>query len=252
MEDHGEPEPTTGIADRPSPEEGRLQLRYQPLRDPVTGERSGVEALARLRSDGRLASAPDFLDGLLGEGDGERLDGRVLELAAAQLADWPGGEGPAWVAVNVTPASLRSGALADRLEGVTRRPGPRASRFVLEVSERTGIGGLADPGSVLGELRDLGARVVLDDCGAGRASVEHVRDLPLDGMKVDLAELTAGGTGGARRDLAEGLVRLGKRHGLQVVIEGVATGARIAWAADAGADLVQGRAAGRPGPPGEV
>lgn len=231
-------------------EEDRLVLHYQPLRRSDRGDLVGVEALARWdHPDGSLVPARAFLSGMERQGLGARLDRRVLELAADQLGRWSADSSPAWVAVNVTPASLRSEALLHLVDELGESRGLDPSRLVLEVSERTTARSLADLAPRLRRLRALGARIALDDYGAGESSVAQLRDLPVDLLKIDRS-LVAGG--GLDRDLAEGLIRLGRHLGLQVAVEGVETGAQIGWAADVGADLVQGHAAGSPVPAGEI
>lgn len=231
-------------------EEDRLVLHYQPLRRADRGNLVGVEALARWdHPDGSLVPARSFLSGLEREGLGARLDRRVLELASDQLGRWSAHGSPAWVAVNVTPASLRSEALLHLVDELGESRGLDPSRLVLEVSERTTARSLSDLAPRLRRLRALGARIALDDYGAGESSVAQLRELPVDLLKIDRS-LIAGG--GLDRDLAEGLIRLGRHLGLRVAVEGVETGAQIGWAADVGADLVQGHAAGSPVPADEI
>lgn len=249
----GEEEATADGAElRRALSEDRFRLHYQPIRDPRDGEVAGAEALARWdRRGGRLVPARAFLSGLLKEGAGERFDARVLEMAAEQLGRWSDDGAPRWLAVNLTPASLRGDGLPDRLARLEERHGLDPSRLVLEISERTAARTLADVGPLLALLRERGARIALDDYGAGRSSVGHLRELPVDIMKID-GTLVARGEASGSRELAAGLVRFGSSLGLQVVVEGVETGAQVAWAAEVGADLVQGHAAGRPGPAGEL
>lgn len=233
-------------------EDDRLRLHYQPLRDPTDGRLVGLEALVRWEDpEGRLLRAREFVPALEREGVGERLDERVLELVARQLGRWPGDAVPGWLAVNVTPASLRSDALGDRIDALLADGEIEPSGLVLELSERTASRGLADLGPRLRRLRDRGLRIALDDYGAGRSSVAHLRELPVDLLKIDRS-LVGNGSGPGEGSLAGALVRFGTNLGLEVAVEGVETGAAVAWAAEAGADLVQGWAAGAPVPPEEL
>ena len=233
-------------------EDDRLVLDYQPLCDPVDGRRVGLEALARWEHpDGRRVRAREFVPALEREGLGERLDERVLELVARQLGRWSDDAVPDWLAVNLTPASLRSDELGERIDALLREGGIDPPRLVLELSERMGSRDLADLGPRLRRLRERGLRVALDDYGAGRSSVAHLRELPVDLLKVDRS-LVGSGSRPDGRSLACALVRFGAELGLEVAVEGVETDAAVAWAAEAGADLVQGRAAGPPVPPEEI
>ncbi len=215
---------------------------------------AGVEALARRTGPGREGGPTDGSPGpgVPTEIAPGRPEDRLLERAARRLRAWTGEGAPAWVAVAVTPGWLRAGEPVGRLEELAAREGVDPARLVLTISERAATPGLEGLAPRLRELRALGTRVALVDYGAGSTRAARLGELPVDLIGVDPSLLAPAGARRARRDLAEPLVRFGIRLGLEVLVEGIDTGAGVAWAAEVGSDLVGGEAAGGPVPAGEL
>ena len=131
----------------------------------------------------------------------------------------------------------------------------RSPHFVREVHETLGRTGLAPDelvlhvsGTVLAQeselahavltrLREVGVRVALDGFGAGCCSLDHLRRVPLDLVKIDLP-LVDGEDGGGT--LLPPLVDLGHALDLTVLVDGVGTEAQREGAVAAGADQAQG------------
>jgi EAL domain-containing protein (putative c-di-GMP-specific phosphodiesterase class I) len=88
------------------------------------------------------------------------------------------------MSVNLAPLELQNPRLVDEIEAALRTSGLDAHSLMLEVTEGMA---LRDPHATverLGELRQLGARIALDDFGTGYSSLSHLRDLPIDVLKI--------------------------------------------------------------------
>jgi EAL domain-containing protein (putative c-di-GMP-specific phosphodiesterase class I) len=199
-----------------------FELYYQPLFSIETGAVVGVEALLRWRHPERGSVPPSEFVPLLEE-SGMIVDvGRhVLHRACQEAARWRGAGFDLPVSVKVSARQLSSGALPDDVSGALSGPGLDPARLVIEISERAL---LKEPDVTMGriaKLKALGARVAVDDFGAGYSSLARMRGYPIDIVKIDRAFVSAmtGHPGGP--SLFNALVQLGGSLGLETVAQGI-------------------------------
>ncbi len=171
-------------------ERGELVLHYQPTVDLATGQVVGHEALVRWQHPERGLLLPgSFLPTAEESGLAIALGTNVVHQAAGYLARTEGSG--RWVSVNVSVDQLGNGEFAAQVLTAISRNGITAGRLVVELTEA----GLVDAGSrvrhELAELRAAGVPVLLDDFGTGVAPLSYLRDLPVDGVKLDMS-FTAG------------------------------------------------------------
>ena len=104
---------------------------------------------------------------------------------------------------------------------------------------------------VLGQLRDVGIAISLDDFGTGHSSLSHLSRLPVDEVKIDKSFVLAMLAGGDDDAIVSSTITLGHSLGLIVVAEGVESAA--AWQAlrTRGCDAAQGYYLSRPLPASE-
>jgi EAL domain-containing protein (putative c-di-GMP-specific phosphodiesterase class I) len=103
---------------------------------------------------------------------------------------------------------------------------------------------------ILRAVGDVGARVAIDDFGAGTTSLAHLRALPVSRLKLDrslVADLT-GADADRARVVVRTLVELASHLGLEVVAEGIEDEQQAVAVTDEGVPLAQGFFFGRPGP----
>ncbi len=103
----------------------------------------------------------------------------------------------------------------------------------------------------LGDLRDLGVRLVLDDFGTGYSSLSYLKHLPLDTIKIDRS-FVAGIEQSADRSIVEAVIALAHGLGIGVVAEGIETEAQAARLRELGCDLGQGYLFSRPVPAEQI
>lgn len=148
-----------------------------------------------------------------------------------------------------SPQQTRSCApssVADAVDAALDRTGLPASRLCLELTERQAINAGAAVRRELEALRALGVGIAIDDFGTGRASIEYLRELPFDMLKID--RLYISGLGRDRTDtaLTTAMVALGRSLGLTVVAEGVETSAQREAVRTLGCHVAQGYLLARP------
>jgi diguanylate cyclase (GGDEF)-like protein/PAS domain S-box-containing protein len=171
-------------------ERGEMVLHYQPTGDLATGAVVGHEALVRWQHPERGLLLPGaFLPTAAEAGLAVLLGTNVVHQAAAYLARTAGSG--RWVSINVSPEQLGDGEFVAQAIMAISTHRVTDGRLVVELTEA----GLVDSGSrirhELAQLRAAGIPVLLDDFGTGIAPLSYLRDLPVDGVKLDMS-FTAG------------------------------------------------------------
>lgn len=217
---------------------GGLTLAFQPIVHVATSRLVGFEALARF-ADARTPDA--WFD----EADQVGLRAE-LELFAVEraLAALPLVAPHLSLSINASPEVLQD----DRFAAALRRPEVPLDRLVIEVTEHARIESYEALAEALRPLRQAGARLAVDDTGAGYASLTHVLRLRPDIIKLDRSLVTEVSGDRARRTLITALILLALELGASVTAEGVETEQDLRAVEDLGVDQVQGYLLGQPGP----
>jgi EAL domain-containing protein (putative c-di-GMP-specific phosphodiesterase class I) len=210
---------------------------FQPIVELATGRLVGAEALARFPSE------PIRPDLWFAEADSVGM-GLALELAAARSAVRHIDELPEGMhlGVNASPALVRS---QEFLELVAHLP---PGRLVVELTEHTEVLDYDELRTHLHELRLLGARIAIDDVGAGFSSLAHVLQVDPEYVKLDISITRGIDRDPARRSAARGLLGLARDIGALAIAEGVETQGELDTLQQLGFDAVQGFLLARPGP----
>jgi len=235
-------------------EHDQLTLHYQPKITAADGSVHGVEALVRWVHPQHGLRYPDaFLPQVEALGLMPALTDRVLAMALDQLRAWEADGLPALsVAVNLSGSGVSDPVLATRVQQALADRGLPGSRLVVEVTEQRLVEDLAGAGEVLSELRRHGVRVSLDDFGTGFSSLTHLRDLPIDELKLDRVFVVPVVDDARSAALVQGTIALAHALGLQMVAEGVEDLATAEQLRRFGCDVLQGYALARPMPAGQV
>lgn len=219
-----------------------LSVVYQPVVDTKTCRPVGFEALVRwTQPDGSVTPPDEFIPVAEETGLVVDLDRWVLRAVARQLAAWKGST-PADglpVAVNIAGSHLvRHDLVADLLEACTAA-GVEPSSFVIEITESQLIRDLDEVSDVLRRLRSLGVSVLIDDFGTGFSSFGYLRQLPIDGVKIDRS-LVSGDADPRNGALVTAVCQLSAALDILVVAEGVETADQHRQLIRRGCDQAQG------------
>jgi EAL domain-containing protein (putative c-di-GMP-specific phosphodiesterase class I) len=221
----------------------RFELYYQPVVKLATGMTSHHEVLVRF--DRGVGPAPMIK---LAEDLAliERLDGLVAEQAVRRLR--AAGSERLKLAINVSGASLLNDAYLERLLTATNSgPGLR-TRLQLEITESAALNDLDAASRRIRTLRDAGFQVVIDDFGAGAASFDYLRALPVSGVKIDGRYVRGVDRDERAQTIIKHLVGLCSELGHVTVAEMVEREEEAAMVTSLGVDCGQGWAFGRPEP----
>jgi diguanylate cyclase (GGDEF)-like protein len=197
-------------------------LMYQPTFDLETMTPTGVEALIRWRRPGRGVVEPDEFVPLLEE---SRLivevGAWVLNEACAQGARWQQAGYPLNLAVNVSALQLDTDDLLGHVEEALEASGLEASALTLEITETTLMSNAAETARRLAELKGLGLRIAVDDFGTGYSSLAHLRQFPVDVLKIDRSFTSDLEEGSQSEILLNTLVQLGNALSIETTAEGI-------------------------------
>ena len=210
----------------------QLILRYQPIIDLESGRVAGVEALVRWQHPERgLVPPGDFIE--IAEEHGSILPiGRwVLGEACRQTAIWAAdGTMPRdlFVCVNVSAREVQEPGFVDGVRESLTAHAVAAGRLVIELTETALLRATPATIATLQGLRDLGVRVVIDDFGTGFFSLSHLRQFPVDALKIAREFTQEVDGGGSKRTsaLAGAIVAMARSLGIDTVAEGIETGAQ--------------------------
>ena len=121
----------------------------------------------------------------------------------------------------------------------------------LEVTESAYTDNAKKVLKVIGDLRDLGFEIEMDDFGSGYSSLNMLSEMPIDVLKMDMKFVRRIEENETDLRLVELILDIARYLHLKVVAEGVETEGQLALLQDAGCDLVQGFYFSRPLPPDE-
>ncbi|WP_277052154.1 EAL domain-containing protein [Zestomonas thermotolerans] len=225
--------------------DGQPVVCFQPFIDTATGLIAGVEALGRIRlPDGQLLSVgPLFADPKIPVGALRRLDRQIREEALRRLheapADW-------FLSLNISPrwiGRLRPQQPLPSLKQL-KRTEVAAQRVVFEITELGG--GSQRLPEVVERYREVGARIAIDDFGAGYSQLDRVLALQPDILKLDMRLFQAAARGGPSSEVVRALAQMAEKTGCWIIAEGVETEAELDFALECGARYVQGYLFARP------
>ena len=206
-------------------ERGELANHYQPLISLPTGRVTGTEALVRWNHKQRGLVSPAYFI-RVAEESGLIVDlGRwVLREACRQLREWhrqfPDGP-PLSMSVNLSAMQLREPGFVDDVVRILQEVDLDPRHLTLEITESTFMEDARTAIARLRELRGLGIRLELDDFGTGYSSLSILRDLPLDGLKIDKSFVDTIRDPADRPVFLQAIVRMAEALELDMVAEGI-------------------------------
>jgi len=225
-------------------ERGGFEVHYQPQVTLDTRTIAEMEALVRWGHPRRgLVLPSEFIQVTEETGLIVPLGELVLEEACRRAREWRHQNGHSsriTMCVNLSMKQLQDPDLVDKVEGSLRRAALDADELKLEITETMVM---EDEQHVIGVLRDLsalGVRISLDDFGSGYSSLNYVKDLPVDDLKIDKSFIDGLGEDAVNDAIVRLIVDFAHTLGLKVTAEGVENERQVANLAAMGCDQAQG------------
>lgn len=231
-------------------ERGELCVHYHARVDLRSGVLTGAEALLRWQHPERgLLPAGDFLP-FIEHADLIHAVGEwVLESACRQARAWQTLHTETFsISVNISARQFNR-ALPGRVRAVLESSGLDARLLELEITEAALGRDLDDTRTIVAELRALGVRVVVDDFGIGFSSMSHLRQLSVDGIKIDRSFIDGMLTRPDDRIVVRAMIDMANGLHINTIAEGVESGAQLDLLRDMGCEEYAGHLLDEPAAP---
>lgn len=214
------------------------KMVYQPIVDLTTGEIVGAESLARFHTE-PVRSPDKWFNEAWKVGLGEELEICALRAAVANLGRLPD---RTYLSVNLSPQTMLSSAFmktACRLD---------LNRIVFEVTEHALVSDYEPLCAVIAQLQKMGARLAIDDVGAGYSGLSHILQLRPHILKLDLQLIANIDRDAAKQALVSAVATFASRTGVVVVAEGIETAREVDALRVLGIPFGQGYRFAKPSP----
>ena len=215
-----------------------MGMVFQPIVNLTDHSVVGMEALSRFASE-PLRSPDLWFEEAASVGLGPTLEMKAVRAAVAHVSRLPEG---AFMAVNASPELMMSGKLDHLADD------PACSRLVFELTEHEAVDDYGPIRDRMEPLLRAGARIAVDDTGAGYASLRHILLLQPQIIKLDRSLTHGVDHDPARRALASSLVSFAHDVGAELIAEGIETVEELATLERLGAHWAQGFHIARPEP----
>jgi EAL domain-containing protein (putative c-di-GMP-specific phosphodiesterase class I) len=229
-------------------------LHYQPQVRASDGALAGIEALIRWVHPERGLLRPDAFIALAEQQQVMLPIGQwVLRSAARAALRWRSrGLIAVPIAVNLSSVQFRANGFVDAVAQVLREEGVPGEWLELELTERMLMDDLGEVKRTLQQLRAMGMRVSIDDFGTGYSSLAHLKELPIDGMKIDRSFVHDLPQQRGSVAIARAVMQMAQGLSLTVVAEGVENDEQRRFLVEHGCDLLQGELISGPLPAAEL
>jgi len=227
----------------------QLILHYQPKLNLKTGIVTHVEALVRWQHP-KLGMIPpdDFIHIAEQTGQINALTQWVFLTALTQFNTWKAMGIDINIAVNISAENLKD-PLFDRFirDSVAQESVPPSS-ITLEVTESAVVDNPEAAIALLGQFKEDGFKISIDDYGTGYSSLAQLKQLPVNELKIDKSFVQRLEHDEDDQIIVRSTIELAHNMGLSVVAEGIEDQYSLSWLAKHGCELAQGYFISRPQP----
>jgi diguanylate cyclase (GGDEF)-like protein/PAS domain S-box-containing protein len=230
-------------------ERDEFELYYQPKRHLHSGLVTRVEVLIRWNHPRRgLLMPASFVPIAERTGLIKPMTDWILDKAMKQCREWQDAGAPIHVAVNVSAKSLLEETLPSKVLSVLDKWNIDPRFLKIEITESSIMADPAHALAIMSMLQSMGVRLSVDDFGTGYSSLTHLRELPIDEIKIDKSFVTGMLTSEADAAIVRTVIDLAHNLGKQVCAEGVEDEETMRRLEEMGCDLAQGYFISRPVP----
>jgi diguanylate cyclase len=226
---------------------GEVWVAYQPKLDLRTRRIIGAEALARWThpEKGPIA-ASEFVAAAEQHDRIGKLTDFVLEKAVAAAASINKRGGEFGMAVNLSARLLTDKGFTLRVSALLARHRLAPEHLTLELTETAALTDSGEGLEMIASLRQLGIRISIDDYGTGLSTLDYLKKIPANEIKIDQSFVKAMIDNRSDRLMVQSTIGLAHSLGRQVVAEGVEQSEILDALVAMGCDIAQGYAIARP------
>jgi EAL domain-containing protein (putative c-di-GMP-specific phosphodiesterase class I) len=236
-------------------ESGELELYYQPQVSLVDGKIVGVEALIRWNHPERGQLLPDTFIHVADDSDLiDAISEWVLRKALGDYEKWSknGSMGPR-IAVNITGRQITKEQSIKHILSVLEElaPVPNVLQLDLEITEAA-LERTERTINIINTLKNRGVMFTIDDFGTGHSSLNRLKQLPVDTLKIDRSFIRDIADDGDDKAITAAIIAMAHSLGLRVIGEGVETKPQLDVLRALNCDEIQGFYFSKPVPAGEI
>lgn len=230
-----------------------FEVYYQPKFDPRTNTLRGAEALIRWNSPEYGFVTPGrFIPIFEKNGFITEIDHYMISHVARDQKSWlEAGYGCVPVSVNVSRAHFVENDLAEQIRDMVDRYDCPRELLEIELTESAFFDDKNAMISTIKKLKEYGFAVSMDDFGAGYSSLNSLKDMPLDVLKLDADFFRGEGSGDRGEIVVAEAIKLAKNLNMRTVAEGVEEKSQVDFLAEQGCDMIQGFYYAKPMPKSE-
>ncbi len=220
-----------------------FELFFQPFINPDTGTIAGCECLLRWKGERIKDSYPmEFIKVLEDYGDINEVGFWVMEQAIRQQAAWRDIYGELQISFNVSYQQFLDNNFEQRAISCVKKYGANPNYIIIELTESCQVEAPQELASIFGRLREQGFKIALDDFGTAYASMEMLKWLPVDYIKVEHSFIRELAQPGHDIDyvIVDSLLEMCRRLGYDSIIEGVENSKVADIVGNLNATLLQG------------
>ncbi|WP_202751366.1 EAL domain-containing protein [Clostridium rhizosphaerae] len=231
-----------------------FKLYYQPQLDLTSGKITGMEALIRWDNPKLGRVPPDKFISVAEEmGLIMPIGEWVLKTACEFLVKLHNeGFKDLKISVNISIVQLIQNNFPDIVMGIVNETGLSSNYLELEITETVLMENIDTNIEKLRMLRDLGLDIALDDFGKGYSSLNYLKCLPINTLKIDKSFIDDVVTDNLTESVVSSIIFIGHKMGLSIVAEGIEDKTQLAYLKSAGCNKMQGYLLSKPLPEEEV
>ncbi len=229
-------------------------MHFQPQYFVENRRLRGVEALIRWKDNkGDMISPAVFIPIAEKNGTIVPIGNWVIEKSLQTYVEWRGKyHYPMTLSLNVSAVQCKQKDFIDSLLKMLKKYDISPGEVEIEVTETILIEDFDYISKRLGELKEIGVKISLDDFGTGFSSLSYLKRLPIDTLKIDKTFVDTLLTDIHTKIITESIIYMVKRLGYETIAEGVETEEQFRYLEELGCDMIQGYYLGRPMPAEEI
>lgn len=223
-----------------------MYLQHQVDRD---GNLLGAEALARWVSNGNVVSPADFIPVLEKTNQIYKLDNFIWEEAAKRLSSWKGTPlRDLSISVNISPKDIYNIDIEKKFNELRSKYNIDPGFLKLEITETAVMLDRTDGSKLVDRLKEQGFEVEMDDFGSGYSSLNMLKDIKIDVLKIDMGFLNETDDEERATVIIDSVISMAKKLGMTVIAEGVEKKVQVDFLSEMGCDVFQGYYFSKPMP----
>lgn len=218
-----------------------FHMYLQPQICAGTGKLYGAEALVRrIKPDGKMVPPVDFIPIYEKSGLICQLDKCIWEQASQKLSEWKKSGIEMKISVNISPKDFTYIDICDTFRGLVEKYQISPQNLNIEITETMIMSEIPNLRQDLDKLREQGFIVKIDDFGSGYSSLNALKDINVDVLKIDMGFLRKTKNIEKSKIILNSVIQMAKEIGMLVIIEGVETAAQVEMLTHMGCDIFQG------------